>query len=140
MRKVYPSDITRDQFDVIRYLFASARKETRPREYDIYDIYCAVLYLTKEGCRRRSLPHDFPKWENVYYHYKIWKEPDEKGKSILDKALDELVVSERIIRGREADATMSVLDSKSIKNAFTAEEKGCDGGKKSLRNKTASRG
>jgi transposase len=72
MRKMYPSDITREQFEVIRYWFDSARKATHPREYDLYDIFCAVLYVLKEGCRWRSLPHDFPKWENVYYHYQIW--------------------------------------------------------------------
>ena len=133
MRKVYPSDITREQFEVVRYWFDSARKKTHPREYNLYDIYCAVLYVLKEGCRWRSLPHDFPKWENVYYHYRIWSEKDEKGKSILDKVLEELVMSERVINGREAEPTMTILDSKSIKNAFTAEEKGYDGGKKNLR-------
>ena len=138
MRKVYPSDITREQFEVIRYWFDSARKVTRPRKYDLYDIYCAILYILKEGCRWRSLPHDFPKWENVYYHYQIWSEKDENDKSILDKVLEELVMSERIIKGREPEATMTIVDSKSVKNAFTAEEKGYDGGKKNLRNKTAS--
>jgi len=139
MRKIYPSDITRDQFGIIRYWFDSARKQTHPRKYDLYDVFCAVLYVLKEGCRWRSLPHDFPKWENVYYHYKIWSEKDKKGKSILDKVLDELVMSERIINGREVDPTMTIVDSKSVKNAFTAEEKGYDGGKKNHRNQGACR-
>jgi transposase len=138
MRKIYPSDISREQFEVIKYWLESARKVTRPREYDLYDIFCAVLYVLKEGCRWRSLPHDYPKWENVYYHCQIWSLKDKNGKSTLDKALEELVMSERIIKGRGPDATMTIIDSKSVKNAFTAEEKGYDGGKKNLRNKTAS--
>jgi len=132
MRKPYPSDITREQFEVVSYWFKSARKQTHPRKYDLYDVYCAILYVLKEGCRWRSLPHDFPKWENVYYHYQIWSEEDENSKSILDKVLEELVMSERIINGREADPTMTIVDSKSVKNAFTAEEKGYDGGKKNI--------
>jgi len=134
MRKQYPSDITREQFEVIRYWFEAARKATRPRSYDIYDIYCAILYVLKEGCRWRSLPHDFPKWQNVYYHYQSWSQKDENGKSILDKVLDELVMSERIINGRQPTTAMSIIDSKSVKNALTAEEKGYDGGKKNLGN------
>ena len=137
MRRTYPSDITREQFEVIRYWFDTARKVTRPRKIDLYDIFCAVLYILKEGCRWRSLPHDFPKWENVYYHYQIWCQKDEKGQSILDKALEELVMSERIISGRGPSASMIILDSKSVKNAFTAEEKGYDGGKKNLGNQAA---
>ena len=140
MRAAYPSDITRDQFDMIRHRFATARKETRPREYDLYGIFCAVLYILKEGSRWRSLPYDFPKWGNVYYRYQIWKKEDEKGKGILDKAQDERMKSERIIKGREPEPAMTIVDSRSVKNAFTAGEKGYEGGKKNLRKKSRSGG
>jgi transposase len=66
MRATYPSDITRDQFSVIEHELQSARKVTRPRTYDLYDIFCAILYVLKEGCTWRGLPHDFPKWNIVY--------------------------------------------------------------------------
>ncbi|MDR0305428.1 MAG: transposase [Chitinispirillales bacterium] len=132
MRKAYPSDVNREQYEIIRYIFENARKKTRPRDYDIYDIFCAILYVLKEACRWRSLPHDFPKWQNVYYHFKNWSVKGEDGKSLLDKAMEELVLSERIISGRKSKTTMSILDSKSVKNAFTAEEKGYDGGKKNI--------
>ncbi|GHU51827.1 IS5 family transposase [Spirochaetia bacterium] len=42
----------------------------------------------------------------------------------------ELVLGERIINGREAQTTMVIVDSKSVKNTDTAEEKGYDAGKK----------
>ncbi len=132
MRRRYDSDISREQYEAIRYWFESARQRTHPRQYDLYDILCAILYLIREGCRWRSLPHDFPKWNNVYYHYQIWSEKGSDGKSILDKALEELVVSERIINGRQSETTMPIVDSKSVKNTFTAEEKGYDGGKKNI--------
>jgi hypothetical protein len=32
-----------------------------------------------------ALPQDFPKWENVTYHYDIWAKPDEDEISSLDK-------------------------------------------------------
>jgi transposase len=138
MRTAYPSDITREQFEIIRYTLETARKATHPRSYDIYDIFCAILYVLKEGCRWRALPHDFPKWNNVYYHYQIWSKKGEDGKSIWDKALDELVLSERVINGRQPQTTMTIVDSKSVKNAFTAEEKGYDGGKKNIRHQDTS--
>jgi transposase len=59
MRAVYPSDITREQFSMIEYDLKSARKATRPRTYDLYDIFCAILYVLKEGCTWRGLPHVF---------------------------------------------------------------------------------
>jgi len=65
MRATYPSDISREQFETIRYILESSRMVTHPRTYDPYDIFCAMLYVLREGCRWRSLPHDYPKWNNV---------------------------------------------------------------------------
>ncbi|NHR08888.1 transposase, partial [Chromobacterium haemolyticum] len=41
MRKSYPSDISREQFEVIRPLLESARKRTSPRRVDLYEVFCA---------------------------------------------------------------------------------------------------
>jgi transposase len=131
MRTEYPSDISREQFEVIRHTLESAKKVTKPREYDIYDVFCAILYRKREGCRWRSLPHDFPKWENCYYHYNEWRKAEEGAESVLDCVMRELVESERILSGRESTkTTMVIVDSKSVKNTDTAEEKGFDAGKK----------
>jgi hypothetical protein len=45
--------------------------------------------------------------------------------------LRELVLSERVMRGREPKTTMVIMDSKSVKNTDTSEEKGHDGEKTS---------
>jgi len=130
MRKSYPSDITREQFEVIRPVLERATKMTHPRKYDLYDVFCAVLYLIKEGCTWRAIPHDFPKWENVRYHYDIWAKPDENGFSLLDGILRDLVEIERETDKREAQTTMLIIDSKTSQNADTAKTKGYDAGKK----------
>ena len=96
MRRSYPSDITQEQFEFIEADLSSARKQTHPRKYSLYDIFCAVLYLLKEGCTWRAIPHDFPKWQNVRYHYEIWSKPDDMSISLLDKVLRKLVEAERI--------------------------------------------
>lgn len=49
-------------FEVMRNTLESTKKVTHPRETDIYDIFCAILYRECEGCSWRSLPHDFPKY------------------------------------------------------------------------------
>ena len=58
MRTPYPSGITREQFEIIRHALESSKQAARPREIDAYDIFCAILYRKREGCRWRSgLPH-----------------------------------------------------------------------------------
>lgn len=87
MRKRYPSDISREQFELIRELLESARKRTRPRQVDLYDVFCAVLYLLKSGCQWRMLPSDFPKWRTVHHHFSIWSHAPAGGTSLLQQAL-----------------------------------------------------
>lgn len=131
MRRAYPSDISREQFEAIKPILEGATKKTHPRTYDLYDIFCAVLYIVKEGCTWRALPHDFPKWENVRYHYDIWaKQHFEDGRSIID-FIKEIAIN--VIRdddGRLPETSMMIVDSKTIQNADTAETKGYDAGKK----------
>ena len=104
---------------------------THPRKTDLYDIFCAVLYVLKEGGRWRSLPHDFPRWQNVYYHFRVWKEPKEDGETLLDKVMRKLVENERVKNKRNEQTSMIIVDSRSVKNAFTATEKGYDAKKTS---------
>ena len=130
MRKAYPSDITREQFEIIREELEEAKKKTHPRRYELYVIFCAILYMLKEGCSWRGIPHDYPNWQNVRYHYDIWSKPDDNGISLLDHILRKLVEMERKENGRSVQTTMLIVDSKSIQNADTAESKGYDAGKK----------
>ena len=45
--KKYPSDITREQFEYIRQILEEARKRTRPRTYDLYDVWNGLNYVLK---------------------------------------------------------------------------------------------
>ena len=67
-------------------MLESARKKTAPRKVDLYEVFCAVLYLLRTGCQWRALPSDFPKWRTVHSYWAIWSEPREGG-SLLEQAL-----------------------------------------------------
>ena len=56
----------------------------------------------------------------------MWSEKRETGRSVPDKAQEELVKSERVL----PETSMIIVDSRSIKTTFTGEEKGYDGVKK----------
>ena len=86
MRAKYPSDISPEKFEHISPLLESARKATRPRRVDLYEVFCAVLYLLRTGCQWRALPSDFPKWRTVHSYFVIWSQARE-GASLLEQAL-----------------------------------------------------
>jgi transposase len=87
-RKHYPSDISRDQFSKIQSMLEQARRKTRPRTVDLYDVFCGVLYVLKSGCQWRMIPSDFPKWRTVYAYFQIWSQTQEdQSESLLTQAL-----------------------------------------------------
>ncbi|RND50356.1 hypothetical protein FAM18113_02808 [Lacticaseibacillus paracasei] len=53
----YPSNISRAQFALIQPDLENFRKHTRPRRYDLYDVFNAILYSLTTGCQWRELPH-----------------------------------------------------------------------------------
>ena len=41
-RKIYPSDISREQYEAVKDLLENAKKKTCPRKVDVYDIFCGA--------------------------------------------------------------------------------------------------
>ena len=101
-RKPYPSDISREQFEVIRPTLAGFRRVTKPHTYDLYDIFCGILYVLKSGCEWPMLPHDYPPHHSVYTYCRQWgAKPFADQPSLLERLQDQLVEAEREAQGHE---------------------------------------
>ncbi len=88
MSHSYPIDISREQFARILPILETARRRTKPRTVDLYDVFCGVLYLLKSGCQWRMLPADFPDWRTCYKYFRQWSErPCPDAETILERVL-----------------------------------------------------
>ena len=131
MSRSYPSDISREQFALILPALESARRRTKPRTVELYDVFCGVLYLLKSGCQWRMLPADFPGWRTCYKYFCQWSErPGPEEDSILEQILKKWVGAARQSSGRKEQTSFCIVDSQSVKNADSAGNKGYDAGKK----------
>ena len=91
MRKEYPSDVTREQFEKIRPLLENARKKTKPRKVDLYEVFCGLLYLLRSGCQWRMIPSEFPKWKTIYHYFQVWSyRLGENEISVLEQVLKKI--------------------------------------------------
>ena len=86
----YPSNISREEFELIREELERARKRTRPRKVDLYEVFCAILYVLKSGCQWDMLPSDFPKKSTVYYYFQVGTQEREDGNTLLDEVLKKI--------------------------------------------------
>lgn len=84
-KKKYQSDISREQFAKIAPILESAKKRTRPRNVDLYDVFCGVLYLLRSGCQWRLVPKEYPDWKLLHYYFTIWNKT-----KVLNKVLKKI--------------------------------------------------
>ena len=116
MSHSYPSDISREQFARVLPALLTARRRTKPRTVDWYDVFCdvfcGVLYVLKSGCQWRMLPADLPQWQTCYKYFRQWSErPNPRQPSILEQVLKKSVAAVRQSNGRKERTTFCIVDA-----------------------------
>jgi putative transposase len=114
MRKTYPSDLSDAEWTRLQPCLPTPKAEGRPRTHSLRDVLDAIFYVLKSGCHWRLLPHDFPHWSTVYYHFRKFRLSGVWG--LIYRALRS---AERKRVGKNPDASAAIMDSQSVK---TTEE------------------
>src|SRR5687767_15980643 len=91
-------------------LLSSAEKRGRPPKWPLRHVADAVFYLLRSGCSWRMLPHEYPPWQTVYYHFRKWRIDGR-----LRRAHDRLREAVRLAEDRERDPSAAVIDSQVVK-------------------------
>ena len=86
----------------------------RLRAHSLRDIFDAIFYILKSGCPWRLMPHDFPPWSTVYFHFRKFRLSG--AWHLIYRALRG---AERKKVGKNPEASAAIMDSQSVK---TTEE------------------
>jgi putative transposase len=115
-RKVYPSDLSDAEWEIIQPLLPPAKGFGHPRTVDLREILNAIFYVHRSGCQWEMLPHDLPPHTTVYKYFQKW---ERKGtwKQIHDQLRHKL----RTQMGRAETSTVAIADSQSVE---TTEKRG----------------
>lgn len=125
-RRAYPSDLTDDQWKILKPLLPDSKAGGRPREVDLREVMNAILYLNRSGCQWNMLPHDLLPKSTVYEYFAQWRDD-----GTWQKLMDALREGVRVGEGREATPSAACIDSQSTKTTEVGgEHRGYDGGKK----------
>ena len=107
-RLSYDTDVSDEQWGLLEPLLPSAKPGGRPRSVDLREIVNAICYVLRAGCAWRLLPHDFPKWQTVYYYLRQWEKA-----GVWERANAALRVQIREQAGRNAQPSAGIIDSQS---------------------------
>ena len=111
-RTPYPSDLTDQQWQIIKPLIPRAKPGGRKRSVNMREILNGAFYVVKSGCDWRMLPHDLPNWKTVHFYFSAWKK-DGTWQDIHETLRDKV----RRKAGKKKQPTAGIIDSQSVKTA-----------------------
>jgi transposase len=111
-RKRYSSDLDDAEWGLIEPLLPPLIEKGwgAPCRWHRRDVVDAIIYVIKTGCPWRDLPGDFPPWNTVWKWFCRWRKD-----GTWARAHDALRAQTRVAAGRDAEPSLALLDSQTVK-------------------------
>jgi transposase len=110
-RRRYPTDLTDQEWQLIRPLLPPSSARGRRPSVDLREVLNAIRYLARAGCGWRMLPVHFGPWQTIYWWFR------RLVRRFLFATIHNIALMlDREQAGREASPTAGVLDSQTVKS------------------------
>lgn len=121
----YVSCLTDTEWALVADIFESPAARGVPPRHSRRVMVDACCYVVRTGCSWRSLPNDFPHWDNVYKTFRRWS-----AEGRFEAMFRRLRGLWRERAGRDDAPSAAVLDAQSTRGSAQGGETGYDAGKK----------
>ena len=108
----YPSDLTDEEWTLIKPEIPRAKRGGNKRTVDIREVFNGLMYLLSTGCQWRAMPKDLPARSTVNFYFCRWQHD-----GTLTRLHHALYVRCREQAEREASPSAAIIDSQSVKSA-----------------------
>ena len=121
----YPSDLSDEEWAILGPLITPGKQAGHPQLFGLRRIVEAVFYLLRTGCQWRAMPHEYPPWPTVFYHFAKWR-----NQGTWERINTALRERHRVLNGRKPQPTAAIIDSQSARTTEAGGPRGYDAAKK----------
>jgi putative transposase len=113
-RLAYPTDLTDEEWQILKPLRLPEQSGGRPRTYPLRDVRNGSQSVRRGGCAWRLLPHELPPWQTAYQTFRAWRQ-DGTWLRLHDQRRDRV----RTAMGRHPQPSAAIIDAQTVKTTKT---------------------
>lgn len=111
-RKVYPTDVSDEEWEFVAPYLTLMKEDAPQRTYALRDVFDAVRWMAKAACPWRLLPGDFPPWQVVEQQSKRWIKA-----GVFEAMVHDLRMIIRLLHERAEQPTAAILDGRTLQSS-----------------------
>ena len=125
-RKVYPSDVTDEEWTFVASYLTLMSEEAPQREHDLQEVFNGLRWIVRTGAQWRMMPHDLPPWAAVYQQTQRWLKA-----GVFEAIVNDLRAVLRSAAGHNEEPSAAVFDSRTLQSTpESGHRAGYDGAKR----------
>jgi putative transposase len=109
-RLAYTTDLTDEEWQILKPLLPPAKSGGRPRKYPIREVINGIQYVLRGGCAWRLMPHDLPQWQTAYQTFRAWRQD-----GTWLRIHDQLRAMLRTRMGHHPQPSAAIIDAQTVK-------------------------
>jgi transposase len=125
-RKLYPSDVSDDEWSLVAPYLALMREDAPQRQHPLRELFNGLRYVIRYGIAWRAMPNDLPPWAAVYQQAQRWM-----AAGCFEALAHDLRAVLRMAAGRQAEPSAAIFDSRTLRSTpESGTRAGYDGAKR----------
>jgi putative transposase len=109
-RLTYPTDVTAEEWQILKPLLPPEQAGSRPRKYPMREVRKGLPSVRRAGCAGRRVPHDRPPWQPAY---QTWRAGRRDGTWL--RIHDPLRDAVRTRLGRHPPPSAALIEAQTVK-------------------------
>ncbi len=125
-RKVYPTDVSDEEWAFVAPYLTLITEEAPQREYSLREVFNGLRWTIRSGGAWRLMPHHLPPWAAVYQQTQRWFKA-----GVFEAIVDGLRALLRLTEWRNEQPSAVIMDSRTLQSTPESGRRArYDGGKR----------